>query len=460
MAKDKNYKGMVSEVDPIAIRKLYYEYRMTNQEISNMTWETKANINKILNQGIKYYNPWIEHHLTEQLHQVFEDMLKKHIFNETSDDLSTCYLIKNNSTEKICFIWYDADSVHCLFDEDISLDLKTLAHSEHMDIYNELDYKVLEISETDSILKEPHIALTQISKKLFTKASRVRKMSSAEYANFLGFKGYLTERDTNRDSKIINFLEEHIIDGLVYLSSSPENQWIRNYASRCGMSLEDFLDYYGYKKSKYDYNYVSQRKNEKYKNELKKYIVENPNTVYISSQEPIYQTLYNIAQQNNMTLDDYIQLLGYTRSKGRNSLIELSGEINKILSVENEKIEKKISSNEKIKRNHLLINRLKEFYSYECQLCTENQKMTIQKKDGTKYVEVHHIKNLSEEYDEEGTLDRLNNLIVVCPNHHKMLHYHNGGYRKIVKTNNGLAFTNDSSDIIPIVHNKHLTSNE
>ena len=226
------------------------------------------------------------------------------------------------------------------------------------------------------------------------------------------------------------------------------------------MSLEDFLDYYGYKKSKYDYNYVSQRKNEKYKNELKKYIVENTNTVYISSQEPIYQTLYNIAQQNNMTLDDYIQLLGYTRSKGRNSLIELSGEINKILSVENEKIEKKISSNEKIKRNHLLINRLKEFYSYECQLCTENQKMTIQKKDGTKYVEVHHIKNLSEEYDEEGTLDRLNNLIVVCPNHHKMLHYHNGGYRKIVKTNNGLAFTNDSSDIIPIVHNKHLTSNE
>lgn len=115
------------------------------------------------------------------------------------------------------------------------------------------------------------------------------------------------------------------------------------------MSLEDFLDYYGYKKSKYDYNYVSQRKNEKYKNELKKYIVENPNTVYISSQEPIYQTLYNIAQQNNMTLDDYIQLLGYTRSKGRNSLIELSGEINKILSVENEKIEKKISSNEKNK---------------------------------------------------------------------------------------------------------------
>ena len=107
------------------------------------------------------------------------------------------------------------------------------------------------------------------------------------------------------------------------------------------MSLEDFLDYYGYKKSKYDYNYVSQRKNEKYKNELKKYIVENPNTVYISSQEPIYQTLYNIAQQNNMTLDGYIQLLGYTRSKGRNSLIELSEEINKFLVLKTRKLKKR-----------------------------------------------------------------------------------------------------------------------
>lgn len=109
MEKDKNYKGMVSEVDPIAIRKLYYEYRMTNQEISDMTWETKANINKILNQGIKYYNPWIEHHLTEQLHQVFEDMLKKHIFNETSADLSTCYL------EKILYIIFDYSHKHYTF---------------------------------------------------------------------------------------------------------------------------------------------------------------------------------------------------------------------------------------------------------------------------------------------------------------------------------------------------------
>ena len=112
-----------------------------------------------------------------------------------------------------------------------------------------------------------------------------------------------------------------------------------------------------------------------------------------------------------------------------------------------------------MKRNHQIINKLKQFYGYECQLCNDNQKVIIKKEDGTNYVEVHHIKNLSLEIDEEGTLDRVNNLIVVCPNHHKMLHYHHGGYTKIKICNGKLAFVNGSTEIIPIISNKHLKEN-
>ena len=57
-------------------------------------------------------------------------------------------------------------------------------------------------------------------------------------------------------------------------------------------------------------------------------------------------------------------------------------------------------------------------------------------------------------------MDRLNNLIVVCSNHHKMLHYHKGGYRKIKIVNEVLAFVNDSEEVIPIITNKHLKSDE
>lgn len=121
-------------------------------------------------------------------------------------------------------------------------------------------------------------------------------MKGKEYANFLGFEKYLTEKDTNRDSRIVNFFEEHLVDGEVYLSSSPENQWIRAYASRCNMSIDEFVSFFGYTKSKYDYNYISERKNEKFKNKLSEYIIEDPNIVYFSSQDIIYQTIYNIAK--------------------------------------------------------------------------------------------------------------------------------------------------------------------
>lgn len=46
MESEEKYRGTISELDPDAIRRLYYEYQMTNQEISDMTWETKANVNK------------------------------------------------------------------------------------------------------------------------------------------------------------------------------------------------------------------------------------------------------------------------------------------------------------------------------------------------------------------------------------------------------------------------------
>lgn len=113
-----------------------------------------------------------------------------------------------------------------------------------------------------------------------------------------------------------------------------------------------------------------------------------------------------------------------------------------------------------IKQKHFYRKHGENAYNYECQLCSKEQRMPIKKNDGTQYVEVHHIKNLSEEYDEEGTLDRVNNLIVVCPNHHKMLHYHRGGYRKIKLVKGIMSFVNESDEVIPIITNKHLQCDE
>lgn len=58
MENTEKYRGTTSELDSEAIKKLYYEYQMTNQEIADMTWSTKANVNKVLIHGIKHYTSW------------------------------------------------------------------------------------------------------------------------------------------------------------------------------------------------------------------------------------------------------------------------------------------------------------------------------------------------------------------------------------------------------------------
>lgn len=49
-------------------------------------------------------------------------------------------------------------------------------------------------------------------------------------------------------------------------------------------------------------------------------------------------------------------------------------------------------------------------------------------------------------------------MIVACPNHHKMLHYHLGGYRDIKQENGILYFVNEKADNFPIIDNYHLKS--
>ena len=78
-----------------------------------------------------------------------------------------------------------------------------------------------------------------------------------------------------------------------------------------------------------------------------------------------------------------------------------------------EDIKKEIVINQ-IKRVKSIVDTLKEKYNYKCQLCEFNFKM----KNGNEYCEAHHLVQLS-----LGGSQMPDNVIIVCPNHHRMLHY-------------------------------------
>ena len=73
--------------------------------------------------------------------------------------------------------------------------------------------------------------------------------------------------------------------------------------------------------------------------------------------------------------------------------------------------EKKRVVVERFERNKLLSEYIKELYGWKCQICG----FTFKQNNGSLYAETHHLEALS-----KGGKDSLDNMVVVCPNHHAM----------------------------------------
>jgi predicted HNH restriction endonuclease len=96
----------------------------------------------------------------------------------------------------------------------------------------------------------------------------------------------------------------------------------------------------------------------------------------------------------------------------------------KIAKMENSKEEYTIINGRRVKRNQALVAEIKKYRGFKCQFCN----FSMKKKDGHFYIEACHIKAKSKKGSES-----LNNILILCPNCHKLLDY---GKRKEIKTGN------------------------
>lgn len=319
-------------------------------------------------------------------------------------------------------------------------------------------------------LKRPHIKTTNTS--LFEKARKNHSMTFDEYAQFLGYSGYINKKDGVTDRRIIKFFEDNLVDGEVYISSDPSNQWIKSFSSRSDMTIKDFVEFYGYKKANRGKfatspSYILAVK-ENFRQELEAIFVDG----YVQPQGKLYQRLYVFSKKQSLSMDALITELGFSRKRERivdkivfnpklilNDLEELEQDINATLMSQATASSYEERNIRTIERNKNLVKRLKNIYSCKCQLCNNDEWVPIQMDNETFYCDVHHIIPLAEDIDEEVCLDNLHNMIVVCPNHHKILHYHKSGFRKTIEENGELFFTNESGEKFKIVENYHLKPN-
>lgn len=106
--------------------------------------------------------------------------------------------------------------------------------------------------------------------------------------------------------------------------------------------------------------------------------------------------------------------------------------LEKLLQEQTEKVVKLF------KRNLTLAKSLKELYEGKCQICG----FTFKKENGENYSECHHLIPLG-----ENGSDSLDNIIIVCANCHRMLHYARIEFRNIEENTRVFLINNEESTI-------------
>lgn len=120
-----------------------------------------------------------------------------------------------------------------------------------------------------------------------------------------------------------------------------------------------------------------------------------------------------ITNQNPTILKDMQEELDEKNKEKNKFILTLSGEDKKIFK----DTSNKAPMNKVIRlfqRNQKFVSVLKQLYDNKCQICG----FTFKKDDGENYSEIHHVIALGD----EGS-DDIKNMIVVCPNCHRKLHY-------------------------------------
>ncbi len=140
-----------------------------------------------------------------------------------------------------------------------------------------------------------------------------------------------------------------------------------------------------------------------------------------------------------------------------------SENLRKLSNIQTE-LKKETATVNRYKRSREIVDRLKQLYKYQCQLCSPRftNIPQIPTKSGNNYVEVHHIKGFNEVTTIEGTdqengdylVDNFKNAITVCVYHHKLLHRHKDEYS--YDANHKCFVSKDKTSKIPVVLNKHL----
>lgn len=254
---------------------------------------------------------WTGKVLSKEEREILISLVAEVCFDYTGDGV-TCCCMNNKRDNFVCLFIYE-NEIKCFYLKDLPDDIQTSIANKKMHRYTERELAGESAGHTAYVLTKPFFRPDYPDK--FRVNAKLRNMTADEYSVFISGYPYLGQRSVT-DEQIIPFLQENMVDGKVYISSDPKNQWIKSLASRNGYAIKDFIELYGFESKLEGSELTTDAAKERHREELNKYVVYD-NVVYFPTDSPIYRILSTYAHKKGININSYIRSLGFERTKER-----------------------------------------------------------------------------------------------------------------------------------------------
>ncbi|MGE7366663.1 HNH endonuclease signature motif containing protein [Desemzia incerta] len=303
-------------------------------------------------------------------------------------------------------------------------------------------------------------------------------MSLSDFIASHGFT-YVSFRDTSAQQNAINNkLYQRSLGGkYVYIDPfDPLYASLTAAAYRNKKRLSTFLEEkYGYKRvllkdinenvALYDWTVELEVFDEE---KVRSYIItflDEDNILRITAGAEVYKQLSIYAKSAKLKPTEVLKNWGIehkfivSNTNKKNQIEDILEELEHLSS----QIAKTTITSEKLSRNKVMVDKLKLLYNVQCQICSEEERIPlIESQSGRNYVEVHHIHPMNgfdgeKSVNDESNLliDHYKNCLVVCPHHHKFIHFYKDGFKN--KSDDDRYLFTDSGEKLMLHLNYHIT---
>lgn len=250
---------------------------------------------------------WTGKEMIESEKNILVSLVQEKKFNY-SDDTVICSCMNNRKNDLACLFIYEQE-IKCFFLKDLDKNLQEMVISTNYHRYMEQELSGGIEGHIVYVLKKPYFLPDQPDR--FRANAQLRGISMDEYARFVSGCPLGDSRSVT-DDQIISFFEKNMVEGKVYISSEPKNQWIRSLASRNGYYIKDFIEFFGYESLFDGTELTRDGARERHIELLKRYIV-NDNDVYFPTNANIYRILTTYCYNKDTNINEYIRSLGFGR---------------------------------------------------------------------------------------------------------------------------------------------------